>query len=113
MKSETQAALLIRWTTCQPILALFVLALLSMFIQSSRAASWITNGPMSTARYGHTATLLQNGKVLVTGGHVASGITNSAELYDPATGTCALTGAMNGKRAGHTATLLPKGKVLV
>jgi hypothetical protein len=34
---------------------------------------------LNTARYGHTATLLQNGKVLVVGG----ARDRSAELYDP------------------------------
>ena len=29
---------------------------------------WITNGPLTTARYEHTATLLPNGKTLVAGG---------------------------------------------
>ena len=73
--------------------------------------SIITNpptGPMSVGRFGHTATLLPNGKVLVAGGYIAS-----AELYDPASGTWTNTGSMSTARAGHTATLLPNGKVLV
>ena len=53
-----------------------------------------------------TTTLLRDGKVLVAGG-------NSAELYDPATGTWASTGSMASERSGHTATLLTDGKVLV
>jgi len=36
-------------------------------------------GSMTVERYGHTATLLPNGKVLIAGGQNSS----SAELYDP------------------------------
>src|SRR4029453_1631752 len=49
--------------------------------------SWIPTGSMNTPRVNHTATLLLNGKVLVAGGYNAGTILNSAELYDPASGT--------------------------
>jgi len=62
-----------------------------------------------------TATLLPNGKVLVAGGYncLPCRELNSAELYDPATGTWTYTGNLNTARINHTATLLPNGKVLV
>jgi N-acetylneuraminic acid mutarotase len=60
-----------------------------------------------------TATLLQNGKVLVEGGSYSNNARNSAQLYDPATGTWSITGNLNTARLFHTATLLPNGKVLV
>jgi hypothetical protein len=43
--------------------------------------TWSATGSMTTARYNHTSTLLPNGKVLVAGGHTASGVTATAELF--------------------------------
>ena len=77
------------------------------------AASWMTNSPMLAARQYHTATLLPNGKVLVAGGEVQNAPTNTAELYEPATGIWTQTGSMHANRELHTATLLRNGKVLV
>jgi len=80
--------------------------------------TWRSAGRLNSIRFGHTATLLPNGKVLIAGGvnrffpPPVSGI-NSAELYDPATGTWSSTGNLTTSRYGHTATLLPNGKVLV
>jgi N-acetylneuraminic acid mutarotase len=79
---------------------------------------WTSVGNMETGRYGHTATLLANGKVLVAGGFGGTnGYSNtylsSAELYDPATGVWTPTGSMGTAREDHTATLLTNGKVLV
>ena len=68
---------------------------------------------MTSARYGHMATLLPNGLVLITGGLSGSTVFNTAELYNPTTQTfTALTATMTSPRAGHTATLLPNGQVL-
>jgi Kelch motif/Galactose oxidase, central domain len=75
-------------------------------------------GNMHVGRFFFTATLLRNGRVLVAGGicdnHGCTGAgTSSAELYNPATGTFALTGSMSVVRSAHTATLLTDGTVLV
>ena len=75
--------------------------------------SWVSTGSMGTARYDHTATLLQSGKVLVAGGQGSSGFLSNAELYDPATGLWTATGSLGTARRFHTATLLQSGKVLV
>jgi hypothetical protein len=56
-----------------------------------------------------TATLLDDGRVLVVGGE-PSGI---AEIYDPQTGTFTLTGSLSTARAGPTATRLVDGRVLI
>lgn len=72
-----------------------------------------TRGSLNEARAKHTATLLLNGKVLVTGG-VGTIPTSSAELYDPANETWTLTkDPMKYARARHTATILQTGKVLI
>src|SRR5437016_10224488 len=61
--------------------------------------SWSNTGNLNTGRVSHTATLLPNGKVLVVGGFNRTGntlnILNSAEFYDPATGTWSITGNLN------------------
>jgi Kelch motif len=73
-------------------------------------------GPMTTSRAGHTATLLPNGTVLITGGFTYSPQTgtNSAEIYDPAKASFQATNRpMALGRRFHTATLLPNGTVLI
>jgi hypothetical protein len=76
--------------------------------------TWRNTESMAFYRAHHTATLLPNGKVLVTGGRYDE-LQNlaSAEIYDPASETWRGINAMSTPRAGHTATLLPNGKVLV
>jgi hypothetical protein len=61
----------------------------------------------------HTATLLQDGRVLVTGGYSSTLTLNSAEIYNPVGGTWDSVNNMQSGRARHTATLLPNGKVLI
>jgi hypothetical protein len=70
-------------------------------------------GSMNNVRQNHTATLLNNGKVLIVGGEGVAASPGSAELYDPTTGTFTVTGNLNAARQNHTATLLNNGKVLI
>lgn len=78
------------------------------------AHGFALTGSMQSARLAHTATLLNNGKVLVAGGQVdTSHLLATAELYDPSSGTFAPTGSMQTPRSQHTATLLNNGMVLI
>jgi len=77
-------------------------------------AGWSMTGSMVEARTGHTATLLDDGRVLVAGGTDAkSRALASAELYDPARGTWTVTGTMTAVHSELRAILLRDGRVLV
>lgn len=79
--------------------------------------SWVAGPDLNIPRYGHTATLLPDGRVVVIGGisdvNNATRL-NSAEIYDPATNIWTLAaGQSNSFRNQHTATLLQDGRILV
>lgn len=75
-------------------------------VVSCGSATWSGLNPMTTARSFHTATLLQNNKVLVVGG-------STAQLYDPSTGAWSASHNFGVSLTDHTATLLENGKVLI
>jgi hypothetical protein len=68
-------------------------------------------GDMMTPRAYHTATLLPDGRVLITGGGWPA--LGTAELYDPKTRTFTRIGDMVAPESWHAATLLDNGKVLI
>jgi len=68
---------------------------------------------MISARDGHTATILTNGKILAAGGTNNGVALTTAELYNSAAGTWASTGSMSVARSHARAILLPNGSVLV
>jgi Galactose oxidase, central domain len=105
----------------------FVLSLLFLgvtgctsMVLAQSAGTFTATGNLTRERMYHAATLLTNGRVLITGGFTGgyvgapgSSVWASAELYDPSTGTFTATGNMTTPRHSHTATLLPDGKVLI
>ncbi|WP_437622967.1 Kelch repeat-containing protein [Sorangium sp. So ce1151] len=90
---------------------------------AASAPSWESVPSMITPRGEHTATELQDGRVLVTGGYplvdappytsLAAMSLREVEIYDPATRTWSPAAPLAQPRSGHAATLLPNGRVLV
>jgi hypothetical protein len=79
-------------------------AILGAELYDPASGSWTATG--TPLWEGVTATLLGDGRVLVTGN-------DGAELYDPDSGIWTAAGTMIHPRHSHTATLLPDGRVLV
>ena len=81
----------------------------------AQQGKFVPTGSMSESRGVHTATLLNNGKVLIAGGEqdAATVFLASAELYDPTTRSFSPTGNLDTARWAHTATRLNDGKVLI
>jgi hypothetical protein len=85
--------------------------------------SWRTASPLNFKRVNHTATVLPDGKVLVTGGSECSGSNNidcsegavfAAEMWDPATEQWSILASNQVPRLYHSvALLLPDARVLV
>ncbi|MGH2810080.1 MAG: Kelch repeat-containing protein, partial [Actinomycetota bacterium] len=76
--------------------------------------TWRSAGRVLPARYRHSATLLPDGRVLLTGGQRRGHgpFLDDSWLYDPAKNSWKKTGSMQRGRSEHSATLLSDGKVL-
>jgi hypothetical protein len=72
-----------------------------------------TTGHMVEARNQHSATLLQDGRVLITGGFDGSSRIRTCEIYNPQTQQWRATESMMHSRTNHAATVLPDGRVFV
>lgn len=89
-----------------------ILDTIEMFTLTSSTFSAIIHR-MQTPRMGHTATMQENGVILVAGGSDINGPVNQAETYDPSHPPFNPVGNMTTPRAQHTATLLPGVGVLL
>lgn len=85
-------------------------------IYDPATGTWTPTAGTGVDRYLHAATLLPDGRVLVTGGSPSGGSGDAiadAEIYDPAGGTWTAVAPMNQIRRQHAALLLPNGRVMV
>jgi hypothetical protein len=87
--------------------------LASAELYNQNTGAFTVTGSLNTARDEHSATLLNDGSVLIAGGSGGDNELASAEIYNPATAAFSLTGSLKTARYEHTATLLPTGEVLI
>lgn len=88
-------------------------ALASAELYDPALGVWSTVAPMTVARTEHTATLLDSGLVLVSGGTDGTTTYASAEVYDPVSNAWTAVAPMTFARQSHTGLRLPSGLVLV
>ncbi|PYS67366.1 MAG: hypothetical protein DMF69_23280 [Acidobacteria bacterium] len=85
-------------------------------IYDPATGAWNSVDHMAQSRWGHTATLLLDGTVLVAGGTGPAfdgNYTVRAEVYDPESDRWRNVDSMTTARGFHVAALLPDGSVLV
>jgi hypothetical protein len=77
--------------------------------------AWVDGGTLVFPRGAHAAAVLPDGRALLAGGYglgATSRYARAAELFDPATGTWAVTASMRHARAHHGAALLRDGRAI-
>jgi hypothetical protein len=94
-------------------LFLFTVLLANLLYSTLALAQILGTGQLNVGRRSHTATLLENGKVLIIGGDNQNGIVSQAEIFDPVSQNSPLAAALITPRTDHSATRLSDGRVLV
>ena len=93
-------------------------------IYHAQGDTWSSAAPMRTGRFGHSATPLKDGRILVVGGHTEdrdvvrhvlreTRITRDCEILDPRRKEWTSVQSLNVRRSRHQAVLLGTGEVLV
>ena len=88
----------------------------SAFLFDPNSGVWNATNSQASPQFGGQLLLLADGRVLDCGGTLAADhVTpvNTAQIYDPTSGTWSATGPMGTSRQGHIAVRLGDGKVLV
>ena len=95
----------------RPILLALLLA--NLLYSTLAFAQVLGTGQLNIERRSHTATLLENEKVLIIGGDNQNGMVSQAEIFDPVTQMSAFAAPLISARTDHTATRLPDNRVLL
>lgn len=87
-------------------------------IYDPATGKWTPTGPLHISRYGHSAPLLPDGRVLIIGGESTENLGPSdqvreVEVYDPATGTFSTFGFLKDGRGFHALAELHDGRFLI
>jgi N-acetylneuraminic acid mutarotase len=82
------------------------------YILQVPSGTWAAQPSLAQARSGASAVLLQDGRILVTGGYGAAGTLASAEIIG-VDGTSSAATSMSTARSKHIAAVLANGSVLV
>ncbi|MBE8399497.1 galactose oxidase [Leptospira borgpetersenii serovar Tarassovi] len=84
----------------------------STLIYNPQTDQWVDGPPLNQSRNAHTATLLQDGRLLVVGGDSNGVYRQTMEIYDPNTNNWTLL-PMPGPRTEHGAYLEGDGSVVI
>ncbi len=109
---------ILKWRLCLIVPACLLLILGAEALRAGRSVTTIGTiapaGQMLSPRADHSATLLNDGRVLIAGGLLKNGqFLKTAELYDSKKGSFVATGDMNVGRVGQAGVLLRDGRVLL
>jgi hypothetical protein len=87
--------------------------LLAIVYCASSFAQILATANLDIERRGHTATVLETGKILIVDGENQNGIVGQAEIFDPVSRTPSAVATSLAPRTDHTATRLADGRVLI